>query len=195
MPTVAVRCEAKATALLLADLGVTKSHSRPHTSNDNPFSESHFKTMKYQPQFPQRFGSIQDAKTLLPQLLRLVQPGPPSRRHRSDDARPGALRSGRRHPCRSPKHPRSPPSTKTPNASSERNPTACKADCDLDQSTADKANLPSLNSNLDCLRIVDTFRRAAIAMAVQRSHRSRVTGDLCRDAAHAGGAEGTDQQD
>ena len=53
---------AKATALLLADLGITRSHSRPHTSNDNPFSESHFKTMKYQPQFPQRFGSIQDAK-------------------------------------------------------------------------------------------------------------------------------------
>ena len=53
---------AKTTALLLADLGVTKSHSRPHTSNDNPFSESHFKTMKYQPQFPQRFGCIQDAK-------------------------------------------------------------------------------------------------------------------------------------
>ena len=53
---------AKATALLLADLGVTKSHSRPHTSNDNPFSESHFKTMKYQPQFPQRFGCIQDAR-------------------------------------------------------------------------------------------------------------------------------------
>jgi putative transposase len=42
---------------------VTKSHSRPHTSNDNPFSESHFKTMKYQPQFPKRFGSIQDAKS------------------------------------------------------------------------------------------------------------------------------------
>ena len=53
---------AKTTALLLADLGVTKSHSRPYTSNDNPFSESHFKTMKYQPQFPQRFGCIQDAK-------------------------------------------------------------------------------------------------------------------------------------
>jgi len=53
---------AKTTAFLLADLGVTKSHSRPHTSNDNPFSESHFKTMKYQPQFPQRFGCIQDAK-------------------------------------------------------------------------------------------------------------------------------------
>jgi putative transposase len=55
--------KAKATALMLADLGVTKSHSRPYTSNDNPFSESHFKTLKYQPQFPKRFGCIQDAKT------------------------------------------------------------------------------------------------------------------------------------
>jgi putative transposase len=54
--------KAKATAFLLADLGVTKSHSRPHTSNDNPFSESLFKTCKYQPEFPDRFGSIQDAK-------------------------------------------------------------------------------------------------------------------------------------
>jgi transposase InsO family protein len=53
---------AKATALMLADLGVTKSHSRPYTSNDNPFSESHFKTLKYQPEFPQRFGAIEDAK-------------------------------------------------------------------------------------------------------------------------------------
>jgi putative transposase len=50
--------KAKATALLLADLGVTRSHNRPHTSNDNPFSESHFKTLKYQPQFPQRFGCM-----------------------------------------------------------------------------------------------------------------------------------------
>jgi putative transposase len=55
--------KAKATALLLADLGVTKSHSRPHTSDDNPFSESCFKTLKYQPQFPKRFGCIQNAKT------------------------------------------------------------------------------------------------------------------------------------
>lgn len=54
--------KAKATALMLADLGITKSHSRPYTSNDNPFSESHFKTLKYQPQFPKRFGCIQDAK-------------------------------------------------------------------------------------------------------------------------------------
>ena len=52
----------KPVALLLADLGVTKTHSRPHISDDNPFSESQFKTLKYRPQFPQRFGSIQDAR-------------------------------------------------------------------------------------------------------------------------------------
>ena len=55
--------KAKATALLLADLGITKSPSRLYTSNDNPFSEAHFKTLKYQPQFPRRFGCIQDAKS------------------------------------------------------------------------------------------------------------------------------------
>ena len=49
-------------ALLLADLGVTKSHSRPHVSNDNPFSESQFKTMKYRPEFPDRFGSLEHGR-------------------------------------------------------------------------------------------------------------------------------------
>jgi len=44
------------------DLGVTKTHSRPHVSNDNPFSEAHFKTLKYRPGFPQRFGCLQDAR-------------------------------------------------------------------------------------------------------------------------------------
>jgi putative transposase len=52
----------KSVALLLSDLGVVKSHSRPHVSNDNPYSESQFKTMKYCPQFPGRFGCIQDAR-------------------------------------------------------------------------------------------------------------------------------------
>lgn len=52
----------KTVALLLADLGVTKSLSRPQVSNDNPYSESHFKTLKYQPMFPKRFGSIEDAR-------------------------------------------------------------------------------------------------------------------------------------
>jgi putative transposase len=52
----------KAVAMLLADLGVTKSLNRPHVSNDNPYSESQFKTLKYHPQFPGRFGSIEDAR-------------------------------------------------------------------------------------------------------------------------------------
>jgi putative transposase len=52
----------KSFALLLADLGVTKTHSRPHVSNDNPFSESTFKTLKYRPDFPDRFGCEQDAR-------------------------------------------------------------------------------------------------------------------------------------
>jgi putative transposase len=49
-------------AQLLADLGVTRSHSRPRVSNDNPYSESQFKTLKYRPDFPDRFGSIEDAR-------------------------------------------------------------------------------------------------------------------------------------
>jgi putative transposase len=52
----------KPVALLLADLGVTKTHSRPHVSDDNPYSEAHFKTLKYRPDFPERFGSLQDAR-------------------------------------------------------------------------------------------------------------------------------------
>jgi len=52
----------KPVALLLADLGITKTHSRPHVSDDNPYSESQFKTLKYRPTFPERFGSIEDAR-------------------------------------------------------------------------------------------------------------------------------------
>jgi putative transposase len=52
----------KPVALLLADLGVTKTHARPHVSNDNLFSEAQSKTLKYRPAFPERFGSIQDTR-------------------------------------------------------------------------------------------------------------------------------------
>jgi integrase len=52
----------KPVAFLLADLGVTKIHSRPHVSDDNPYSESQFRTMKYRPEFPDRFGCIQDSR-------------------------------------------------------------------------------------------------------------------------------------
>ena len=52
----------KPVAFLLADLGVTKTHSRPYTSSDNPYSESNFKTLKYRPEFPARFDSIEQAR-------------------------------------------------------------------------------------------------------------------------------------
>jgi len=52
----------KTVAQLLADLGVTKTHSRPHVSNDNPYSEAQFKTTKYRPDYPERFASLDDAR-------------------------------------------------------------------------------------------------------------------------------------
>ena len=62
--------KSKPVALLLADLGVTKTHSRPHVSDDNPYSESQFKTLKYRPNFPERFGSLQDARAFLGDFFR-----------------------------------------------------------------------------------------------------------------------------
>jgi len=52
----------KPVAFLMADLGVTKTHSRPYVSDDNPYSESQFRTLKYRPEFPDRFGCIQDSR-------------------------------------------------------------------------------------------------------------------------------------
>ena len=54
--------KSKCVAQLLVDLDITKTHSRPHVSNDNPYSESQFKTLKYRPDFPDRFGCLQDAR-------------------------------------------------------------------------------------------------------------------------------------
>jgi putative transposase len=53
---------AKSMSELLVDLGGGKSHSRPHVCDDNPYSEAHFKTLKYRPDFPDRFGSLEDAR-------------------------------------------------------------------------------------------------------------------------------------
>lgn len=60
---------AKSTALLYSDLGIGKSHSRPHVSDDNPFSEAHFRTLKYRPELPDRLGSLQDARQHVAPLM------------------------------------------------------------------------------------------------------------------------------
>jgi putative transposase len=59
----------KSLALLLADLGITKTHSRPHVSNDNPYSEAQFKTLKYRPNFPDRFGCLEHARAVCADLI------------------------------------------------------------------------------------------------------------------------------
>jgi putative transposase len=56
-------------AFLIADLGATKTHSRPYVSNDNPYSESQFRTLKYRPEFPDRFGCIQDSRAFCQQFF------------------------------------------------------------------------------------------------------------------------------
>ena len=85
----------KPVALLLADLGVTKTHSRPQVSNDNPFSEAQFKTLKDRPQFPERFGSIEDGRAL-GRSFSPGRPAAPAQRPRLAHARCRALRPGRR---------------------------------------------------------------------------------------------------
>jgi putative transposase len=59
----------KPVAFLMADLGVTKTHSRPYVSDDNPYSESQFRTMKYRPEFPDRFGCMPDSRAFCQQLF------------------------------------------------------------------------------------------------------------------------------
>lgn len=60
---------AKSTALLYVDLGIAKSHSRPYTSNDNPYSESNFRTLKYRPEMPDRLGSLEHARQVMRALV------------------------------------------------------------------------------------------------------------------------------
>lgn len=60
---------AKSTAQLYLDLGIAKSYSRPHTSNDNPYSESNFRTLKYRPDMPDRLGSLQHARQVARELV------------------------------------------------------------------------------------------------------------------------------
>ena len=156
---------------------VTKSHSRPHTSNDNPFSESHFKTLKYPPQFPKRFGCIAGRQGLLPPFLRLVQSGSPSRRSWPDDAQPGSLRPGRRHPRGAPENPRSGLSCQPRALRPKIANTARKTDRNLDKPARHVGKIQSLNGQAGCLIIVDTFRDALAAWDSYQATGVHVTAD------------------
>src|SRR6185312_289302 len=97
---------------------------------------------------------------LLRPLLHLVQPGSPSRRYRLDDPGPGALRPGQSRPCRPSGSPGAgiPSQPGTLRTQSPR--AAAYADPDLDQPTPNNRHQPSLNRDLGCLKVIDTFRGA-----------------------------------
>ena len=85
--------KSKPLAMLLSDLGVTKTHSGPHVCNDNPYSESQFKTLKYRPEFPKRFGSIQHARDVCRDLIGSYQtPSTITQASKPAYTRVGALR-------------------------------------------------------------------------------------------------------
>lgn len=86
----------KPMALLLSDLGVAKSHSSPHVSNDNPFSESQFKTMQYRPDFPDRFGGIEHGRAHCGAFFGQWRPAMPSSAPRSRPGPSASRQGGRR---------------------------------------------------------------------------------------------------
>ena len=86
----------KTVAQLLMDLGVTKTHSRPHVSNDNPCSEAQFKTTKYRPDFPDRFDSLDDARHWMRRFVQWSQLRAPAQRDQVATASGGAFRPGER---------------------------------------------------------------------------------------------------
>jgi putative transposase len=122
---------------MLVDLGVLRSHSRPRTSNDNPYSEAQFKTMKYVPDFPGKFGSLADARAFCDGFFTAYNQRTPAFRDRLAHPRIGALRHRQPDPRATPGHPRrgsrrapwqvQPPATRTqtprPSVDQPANPT------------------------------------------------------------------------
>ena len=148
----------KCTAQLLADLGVTRSLSRPQVSDDNPFSEAQFKTLKYHPGFPGRFHDINAAiafcRTFFPWYNTEHRHAHPGRRpSQSNPERAGAARAD---PAS-----RLDPSSRTLRS---RDPTTgSPSPSRLDQPTCDTHNRRncSVNRNRHCLKVVDRFRRTS----------------------------------
>jgi transposase InsO family protein len=158
--------KAKATALLLADPRV-KPKDKPRR---NPFAQpaaylqrqsvlrKPLQDSEVSADLPPALWLHRGRQELLPTLLRLVQPGPSSRRDRPDDPGPSALRSDRRRPHRSSAHtrsciPRKPGALRQQSANTTR-----QTNCSVDQSTTRNVNHPSLNRDPGCIKVVDTFR-------------------------------------
>ncbi len=147
----------KPVAFLLADLGVTKSHCRPQCSNDNPYSEAQFKTLKYRPDFPERFGCIEDARVFCDEFFRWY-----NHEHRHSGIglhTPADVHYGRAHASARPAAtsctpPTSPPRTLCPQATR----TAQAARNRVDQQARRQGEPGSVVCSRTCLRKVDRFR-------------------------------------
>jgi transposase InsO family protein len=167
----------KTVALLLADLGVTRTHSRPHVSNDNPFSEAQFKTLKSRPSFRSASAA---RKTPAPSATPSVQHRASPRRHRLADPGDGALRAGghRRRCAPTGPHGRLRGPSRALRAATAS--TAGGADRRLDQPAAVRRRAhtrlrrhsghsprdgrsATVNAGRWCLKVVDTFRPAIFA--------------------------------
>ena len=109
-------------ALLFSDLGITASHSRPRVSNDNPFSEAQFRTVKYRPEFPARFGALEHARGVSRDLFAWYNDAPPSQRPELSDARRRPLRPRRNRPGRPVTARASPPMPPIPSGSCTGHP-------------------------------------------------------------------------
>ena len=159
----------KPVALLLADLSVTKTHSRPYTSNDNPYSESQFRTMKYRPEFPDRFGCIQDSRAFCQTFFPWYND---DHRHSGIGMMTPAMvhyglapavrenrQTGSRRRLRGSSRTLRPPAA-NPAATSQGG---------LDQQTPKLRRKYSLNSTSECLKVVDTRPAAWAGIQYWRS--------------------------
>jgi putative transposase len=150
--------KSKPVALLLADLGVVKTHSRPHVSDDNPYSESQFRTLQIPPRLPGSLRFHRRRSRFLPILLPVVQPPAPPLWPWSDDAGHGPPRPGRSHLGSSPGG----PGRRLPSASRtlrpKTTPTTRATLPGLDQPAA-FGGKNSLNFYAVCLILVDTHRK------------------------------------
>ena len=147
----------KPVAFLLADLGVTQSHSRPHVSNDNPYSESQFKTLKYRPDFPARFASIEAARAhcqdFFPWYNNEHRHGGLGL-HTAADVHYGRAAAVQAARARCSPPPTRPPRTVRPQASGP----ATTASHLLDQPPQEKEDRHSVKAARRCLIQVDRFR-------------------------------------
>ena len=145
----------KPVAQLLVDLGVARSHSRPHVSNDNPFSEANFKTLKYCPAFPGRFGSIQDARSFCAAFFDHYNH---VHRHAGIGLHtPASVHYGTATEIRTQRSSRPAPAM-SPNPARFRTAALSRRNCPPSPGSTDPDPSASSDPHRDCLNRVDRFR-------------------------------------